>query len=73
MNELEDEMNNLKQLMKKIKEIYKKYTKIKEKDLDDILKRDIWWDSKKCLKFGLVDEIYKSIKVYNFDRKFIDL
>lgn len=73
MNELEDEMNNLKQLMNKIKEIYKKYTKIKEKDLDDILKRDIWWDSKKCLKSGLVDEIFKNEKIYKFNRKNIDL
>jgi ATP-dependent protease ClpP protease subunit len=73
MDELEDEMNNLKQLMKKIKEIYKKYTKLQEKDLDNILKRDIWWDAKKCLKSGLVDEVYKNEKVYKFDRKFIDL
>ena len=50
MHELEDEMENLKKLMDKIKELYINYANIDEKDLDDILKRDIWWDSKKCLE-----------------------
>ena len=32
--------------------------KDKGKDgLEECLKHDIWWDSKKCLKLGLVDEI----------------
>ena len=73
MDELEDEMKNLKKLMKKIKDLYKKYTKLKEKELDDILKHDIWWDSKKCLSSGLVDEIYKNENVYDFHRNKIDL
>ena len=73
MDELEDEMKNLKKLMKKIKDLYKKYTKLKDKELDDILKHDIWWDSKKCLNSGLVDEIYKNENVYNFNRNKIDL
>jgi ATP-dependent protease ClpP protease subunit len=73
MHELEDEMENLKKLMDKIKELYINYANIDEKDLDDILKRDIWWDSKKCLETGLVDEIYESKKVYKFNRNKLDL
>ncbi len=73
MDELEDEMKNLKMLMDKIKSIYKTYTKLKEKELNDILKHDIWWDSKRCLKSGLVNEIYKNENYYEFDRKKINL
>ena len=73
MNELEDEMKNLKKLMKMITELYKKYTKLKPNKLDEILKHDIWWDSKECLKVGLVDEIFKNQQVYEFDRKKLDL
>ena len=73
MDELEDEMKNLKKLMNMITDLYKKYTKLKGKKLDDILKHDIWWDAKECLKVGLVDEIYKNELVYSFDRNKIDL
>ena len=27
------------------------------KKIKDILKRDLWWDAKTCLKYGLVDDI----------------
>ena len=73
MHELEDEMENLKKLMDKIKELYMKYAKMNEKELDDILKRDIWWSSKKCLETGLVDEVYENKKVYKFNRNNLDL
>ncbi len=56
-SEIEEEYNNLKKLMKMIKDLYKKHTTIKMKELDKCLKKDIWWDAKDCLKFGLVDEI----------------
>ena len=62
MEEIKDEFKNLKKLMKFIKKLYKKNTKLdnsedSEVQLDCILKRDIWWDSSECLKYGLVDEI----------------
>ena len=62
MEEIKDEFKNLKKLMKFIKKLYKKNTKLSNSDdsevkLDCILKRDIWWDSSECLKYGLVDEI----------------
>tara|TARA_R110000824_G_scaffold119346_6_gene273406 strand:+ start:5641 stop:6261 length:621 start_codon:yes stop_codon:yes gene_type:complete len=56
-NELEDDMENNKHLMTTIKSIYKRYTTIPMKKLDEILKHDLWFDSKICLKYGLVDEI----------------
>ena len=73
MHQLEDEMDNLKQLMKLIKGLYEKYTNLKSKKLDEILKHDLWWDANKCLKSGLVDEIYQESKVYDFDRSNLEL
>ena len=55
--ELEDDMENNKHLMTTIKSIYKQYTKLPMKKLDEILKHDLWFDSKTCLDYGLVDEI----------------
>lgn len=55
--QLSDEHENNKRLMDIIKNIYKQYTKFPMKELDAILKRDIWLDSALCLKYGLVDEI----------------
>lgn len=55
--EMEDDMENSKMLMKKIKNLYKEYTRIPKKELDNMLKHDLWWEAEKCLKYGLVDEI----------------
>ena len=55
--EFVDEQQNLDMLMKKIKSIYKQYTKVPMKNLDEILKHDLWFDAKQCLEYGLVDEI----------------
>ena len=67
MDDLEEEMDNLKQLMDRIKGIYKDKTNIKEKDLGEILKHDIWWDADRCLKEGLVDTIRCNDKIYDVD------
>jgi len=56
-SELEDDMENNKRLMKMIKDIYKQYTKVPMKNIDEILKHDLWFDSAKCLEFGLVDQV----------------
>ena len=69
MCELEEEMENLKLLMQKIKQIYKTKTKVKKEQLDEILKHDLWWDSKKCLKMGLVDRILENNKLYQFKKE----
>ena len=55
--ELMDDMENNKALMKAIKQIYLERTKIPENLLKDILKKDIYFDAKQCLKYGLVDQI----------------
>ena len=55
--QLDDEHNNSKRFMDIIKNIYKKYTKVPLKNLDQILKHDIWLSADECLKYGLVDSI----------------
>lgn len=61
MEEIKDEMINLKKLTKKLKRIYREHTELNnstsEVKLNQILTRDLWWDSDECLKYGLVDEI----------------
>jgi len=56
-HEMEDEFKNCKQFMEVIKKIYKENTNVNKKQLNDILKHDLWWDSTLCLKNKLVDEI----------------
>ena len=73
MDEIEDEIINLKELMKRIKSIYKRKTDINKNALDDILKHDLWWNSKKCLEVGLVDKIMESKPVYEFDESNLEL
>ena len=55
--EMKDDMKNNELLMKKIIGIYEENTKIPKSKIAQILKRDLWWDAKTCLKYGLVDDI----------------
>lgn len=55
--QLKDDMMNNDTLMKKIYKIYEQHARIPKADLKKLLTRDIWWDAKKCLEYGLVDEI----------------
>lgn len=55
--QLKDEMDNAHNIMRCIKDIYKKHTKFPMKRLDEILKHDIWLDSKDALNYGLIDYI----------------
>ena len=57
MTEFEDEMSNMKMFSKKLKKIYRENTNLSKEELNRILKKEIEWDSKTCLKYGLVDEI----------------
>ena len=50
---LKDSMENCDTLMETIRDIYVKNTKIPKKQLNDILKRDLWFDAETCLKYGL--------------------
>lgn len=56
-SDLVDDMENNTKLMKMIKALYKEYTSVPEKELEEILKHDLWWDAKKCLEYGLIDKI----------------
>jgi len=56
-DEFEDEMQNLNSFMKMIKEFYKQYTLVPPKNLDEILKHDIYLTSAQCVTLGLVDGI----------------
>ncbi len=55
--EMKDDMKNSELLMETIIKIYEERTRIPTNELKDILKRDLWWDAKTCLEYGLVDEI----------------
>ena len=55
--ELQDDNINFTKLMDTIKAIYAEYTKIPTSKIEEILDHDLWFDSSKCLEYGLVDEI----------------
>ena len=61
MEEFDDEMKNLNRLMELIKTIYKEHTNVPVKKINEILKHDIWWDTSKCLKFKLIDDIIETV------------
>lgn len=56
-DEFIDEIENQKNIFQAVKEIYLETTKIKEKDLEELLKHELWLPSDKCLELGLVDKI----------------
>jgi len=56
--QLDDQHYNNKILMNKIKKIYLENTKMKQKEISDLLKKDIYLDTKKCIKLGIVDDVY---------------
>jgi len=58
MAEIIDEYNNMTMFMNKITEIYSTYSTLSEKKLGRLLKHDLWLDSAKAIKYGLVDELY---------------
>ncbi len=58
MSEIEDEYNNLVQLMEELKNIYIEHTKIPKKELNNLLKHDLWLTSSKCISYGLTDELW---------------
>ncbi len=56
-DEFIDEIENQKNIFQTVKEIYLETTKIKEEELDELLKHELWLPAEKCLKLGLVDKI----------------
>ena len=55
--QFKDEIKNLELLMELIKSVYLKKTKFDCTELENLLSHDLCLDSKKCLEYGLVDEI----------------
>lgn len=58
-SECQDDMKNNKKLMKDLKRYMQEACngKLPEDSLDELLRHDIMWSARKCLKYGLVDEI----------------
>ena len=57
--DFKDQMENLSQFMERFKDIYTRETKIPEKDLKKLLKRDVYMDADKCLDWFVVDSIWR--------------
>lgn len=53
---IKDETENLDILMKRIKSIYAANTKIPAKELDEILRHDVFFDASTSLRLGLTDQ-----------------
>jgi len=58
MGEITDEYTNLTELMELIKQLYTEHTNMSQKLLGRLLKRDLYLNAKKALKYGLVDELF---------------
>jgi len=57
--QLLDEKDNCDLLMSTIKKVYNEFTKIPNDIIDNILQRDVWFDAKQCIEYGMVDEVIK--------------
>lgn len=55
--ELKDNYQNVELFMKKLKSMYLEKTKMKSRDLDKLLVRDLYLDTETCLKYGIIDEV----------------
>jgi ATP-dependent protease ClpP protease subunit len=56
--DFKDQMANLEQFMNKFRKIYHYETLIPDDKLEEILKRDVYMDSTKCLEWNIVDDIW---------------
>lgn len=52
--QLKDEVAHCEQLMRTMKRIYTRETTIPEEKLNKLMKRDIYFSHKKCVKYGIV-------------------
>ena len=55
--EFKDEIRNQELLMDTIKQTYRERSKMTDEHINELLKHDLWMDSKTALENGLVDEI----------------
>ena len=52
-----DELQNQDEFMDQIKKIYVSHTNVNPDKLDKLLKHDLFWNAKKCKKYGIVTDI----------------
>jgi len=55
-------MENIKKLEKRLVELYVENSKISKAVFKKMMGRELEYSAKKCLKMGLVDEIYEGEK-----------
>lgn len=55
--QINDEKQNLDMFMDMIKNVYLKHTKLKSKELTELLKHDYCLPAEKCKEWGIIDEI----------------
>ena len=65
--QLKDNFSNNQILMDKIIDIYHKKSngKLTKKKIQELLKRDLYWDFATCKSYNLADELYKLIPMNN--------
>lgn len=56
--DFKDQMANLSQFMDRFRDIYTRETRIPDKELKKLLKRDVYMDADKCLDWAVVDSIW---------------
>jgi ATP-dependent protease ClpP protease subunit len=56
--DFKDQLANLQQFMDRFRKIYLEETKIPSEKLEEILKRDVYMDTKKCLEWEIVDHMW---------------
>ena len=57
LDDFRDEIQNQKELYEKIVDVYVKRTKFKKKELEDLLKHELWLNAETCVEKGLADKI----------------
>lgn len=55
--ELDEQMDNINKVSKQLMDYYITRTKLTQSQLDDILKKDVFWSPQECIDAGLVHEI----------------
>jgi len=58
-SELKDDMKNAKRMMDDIEKLYLDNTKISRRKFKECRKHDLWWNQKKCLDLGIVEELWE--------------
>ena len=58
LDDFRDEIQNQKELYEKITSIYLSHTKFKKKELEDLLKHELWLNSETCIEKGLADKVF---------------